>query len=297
MKTSKRELGMVGVRLVPERKLYSEKELTCAEDAVEVLQEELSQHDREVFCVLHLNAKGVPLSASITSVGELTSTLVHPREVFKSAVLASAAAIILLHNHPSGDIKPSREDIETTKKLVHCGRLMGIRVLDHIICGNREKYYSMGRDGMNALECESNIFFDQLDSVQEPVVELTENSNMSDAVILRKINGMEMEIPLTPDEMTRVYFAQQRMWDEAYVRSYLEEKDYSMESRRDFQAEFGFSAKSMLRAKTAITRIAAGMRISVDKCGISDFDGLEVALKEESARKLQRKRNAKAMER
>ena len=114
---NKKDFDLVGVRLVPERKLYSEKEIVCSSDAVALLSKELGEHDREVFCVLHLSPRGLPLSASITSMGELTSTLVHPREVFKSAVLSSAAGIVLLHNHPSGNLTPSEEDIKTTERI------------------------------------------------------------------------------------------------------------------------------------------------------------------------------------
>ena len=79
---SKQEFNMVGVRLVSERKLYSEKEIKKPEDVLEIMQRELGTFDREVFCVLHINTKGQVLSASITSIGEVNSTLVHPREVF-----------------------------------------------------------------------------------------------------------------------------------------------------------------------------------------------------------------------
>ena len=81
-----------------------------------------------------------------TSRGSLTTTILHPREVFKSAILANAASIILVHNHPSGDPTPSREDIEITKRLQRAGHLLGIKVLDHIVIG-REKYVSMKDDG------------------------------------------------------------------------------------------------------------------------------------------------------
>ena len=131
-----KELEMVSVRLVPDYKLYSETALITSEDAVKLLQEELAQYDREVFCVLHLNAKNYPISASITSIGEINSTLVHPREVFKSAVLASAAGIVLLHNHPSGDPTPSNEDILLTERIKKAGEIIGIDLLDHIIIGN-----------------------------------------------------------------------------------------------------------------------------------------------------------------
>ena len=138
---NKKDFDLVGVRLVPERKLYSEKEIVRSSDAVALLSKELGDHDREVFCVLHLSPKGLPLSASITSMGELTSTLVHPREVFKSAVLSSAAGIVLLHNHPSGDPNPSTADIQLTERLAEGAKLLGLQLSDHIVIGDN-RYYS-----------------------------------------------------------------------------------------------------------------------------------------------------------
>ena len=79
--------------------------------------------------------------------GELSSTVVHPREVFTMAVRKSAAAVIFVHNHPSGDPSPSKEDIDTTKRLVEAGNVLGIRVLDHIIIGDG-KYESLRGRGV-----------------------------------------------------------------------------------------------------------------------------------------------------
>lgn len=92
--------------------------------------------DRENFVVLLLDTKNKVIGINTVSIGTLNSSLVHPREVFKPAILASAAALILAHNHPSGDPKPSREDIEVTKRLIEAGGLLGIQVLDHIIVGD-----------------------------------------------------------------------------------------------------------------------------------------------------------------
>jgi DNA repair protein RadC len=96
---------------------------------------------KEYFFSLHLNAKNQLLREVLVSVGSLSTSVVHPREVFGPAVRDSAASIILLHNHPSGDPVPSREDRECTQRLVQGGRLMGVRVLDHVILGH-EDYFS-----------------------------------------------------------------------------------------------------------------------------------------------------------
>ena len=96
---------------------------------------------REYFFSLHLNSKNQLIREVLISVGSLNISVVHPREVFSFAVRDSASALILLHNHPSGDPTPSREDHDCTKRLVNAGKIMGIRILDHIIIGHDE-YYS-----------------------------------------------------------------------------------------------------------------------------------------------------------
>ncbi len=101
----------------------------------ELAMEEMRHFDREHFRVLYLDRKGGLISMQDISIGGLHSSIVHPREVFKIAVKKSAASIILVHNHPSGDPTPSREDIEITRRLIEAGKIMGIEVLDHVIIG------------------------------------------------------------------------------------------------------------------------------------------------------------------
>lgn len=103
--------------------------------------------DREHFGVLMLNTRNEPIGWHIVSIGCLNGTNVHPREVFKAALLASAAAMIAAHNHPSGDPSPSREDIDLTRRLVEVGKLIGISVIDHIIVG-AGRHYSFQEGGL-----------------------------------------------------------------------------------------------------------------------------------------------------
>ena len=237
---NKKDFDLVGVRLVPERKLYSEKEIVCSSDAVALLSKELGEHDREVFCVLHLSPRGLPLSASITSMGELTSTLVHPREVFKSAVLSSAAGIMLLHNHPSGNLTPSEEDIKTTERIAVCGRVLGIPVVDHIICAEHG-YISMRSYGYEHLFNDSENDLNKIRESDTPEIRLPEDKDedYSSLKISREINGKEMEIPLTRDELSEAFFEQQRIWDESYVRNYLSDRGTDKERRLEFKAQNG----------------------------------------------------------
>ncbi len=116
-------------------------------DAGSLLMEDMRYLDQEQFRVVLLNAKHQVLGVETVSVGGLASSIVHPREVFKRAIRRSAAAIILAHNHPSGDPTPSREDLEVTRRLTEVGKLMGIEVLDHIIIGDN-RYVSFREQGI-----------------------------------------------------------------------------------------------------------------------------------------------------
>lgn len=112
------------------------RSIGSAEDVANIFMEELRYLRKEHFKTVLVNSKGEIISTDEVSVGELSSTVVHPREVFSQAIRKSAAAVIFVHNHPSGDPKPSDEDIKTTKRLMKGGDLLGIRVLDHIIIGD-----------------------------------------------------------------------------------------------------------------------------------------------------------------
>ena len=294
---NKKDFDLVGVRLVPERKLYSEKEIVCSSDAVALLSKELGEHDREVFCVLHLSPRGLPLSASITSMGELTSTLVHPREVFKSAVLSSAAGIVLLHNHPSGSLTPSEEDIKTTERIAVCGRVLGIPVVDHIICAEHG-YISMRSYGYEHLFNDSENDLNKIRESETPVIRLPEDKDedYSSLKISREVNGKEMDIPLTRDELSEAFFEQQRIWDESYVRNYLSDRSTDRERRLEFKAQHGVDVDFLMKYDKIISGIAAEMRRKADKYGMSDYEALEEAIQEEAV-ELARRRKEKARER
>lgn len=129
------ELEVVNIRLVKEPSIYSDIILDSPQAVVELMAKELAQYDREVLCILNMKTDGQVINMNIVSVGTVNSSLVNPREVFKSSILSNASGIIAIHNHPSGNIKPSREDRNITKRLKECGELMGIELLDHIIIG------------------------------------------------------------------------------------------------------------------------------------------------------------------
>lgn len=102
----------------------------------------LEREDKENFYILCLNAKNYITHTELITIGTLTNALVHPREVFRTAIKNNSASIICVHNHPSGDPSPSREDIEISIRLVNTGEIIGIWVIDHVIIGN-DSYFSM----------------------------------------------------------------------------------------------------------------------------------------------------------
>jgi DNA repair protein RadC len=106
-----------------------------------------AQSDREHFLVLHLNTRHVPRKLDVISIGSLNASIVHPREVFRNAIREATAAIVLIHNHPSGDPAPSRDDMTTTERLVRVGHLVGIHVLDHVILAG-EGFFSFREEGL-----------------------------------------------------------------------------------------------------------------------------------------------------
>jgi len=105
---------------------------TAPEEVVREAQE-IADSDREAFMVIYVDARNKMINREIISVGTLNAALVHPREVFKGAILKNAHAIIIVHNHPSGDPSPSKDDRLLTERLADAGKLLGIEVLDHII--------------------------------------------------------------------------------------------------------------------------------------------------------------------
>ncbi len=115
-------------------------------DVESLLRGRIANLDRENFVAVLLNTKNEVVEYPTISVGTLSSSLVHPREVFKPAIRASAAGIVLAHNHPSGKVEPSREDREVTRRLVEASEIIGIEVLDHVILG--DGYFSMKEHGM-----------------------------------------------------------------------------------------------------------------------------------------------------
>lgn len=135
----RKELAVFAVRELSKRWLKQKDKPSTIhgpEDAAAYAQGYLALEKKEHFCIILLNTKNNIIGWHVISIGSLTASVVHPREVFTPAVLHHAAAIIMVHNHPSGDPSPSREDIAVTQRLVKAGKIMDIPILDHIIIGS-----------------------------------------------------------------------------------------------------------------------------------------------------------------
>lgn len=137
------EMEVVNIRLVKEPSWYSKEPLNSPEKIAEFMSQELKSYDREVFCILNLTTDSKVINMNIVSMGTINASLVSAREVFKSSILSNAAFIIAVHNHPSGNLYPSQNDMLITNKLMQAGELLGIELLDHIIVGGgKGEYYS-----------------------------------------------------------------------------------------------------------------------------------------------------------
>lgn len=146
----KAQLLMASIELA--KRLYSappdlSRSIKGPQDVADLVMGEMQYLDREHFRALLLNSKNRVIRVETISVGTLNTSMVHPRELFKTAIKHSAAGIILVHNHPSGDPTPSAQDIDITKRLIDAGKLLGIEVLDHVIIGNNS-FRSFKEDGL-----------------------------------------------------------------------------------------------------------------------------------------------------
>lgn len=123
-------------RLVSSRQTAVKYKLRDSRQVAEILTEDMMYEKRERFMTICLNSKMQIESKSLISIGNLDSAPVHPREVFAPAIKRGAAAVVVAHNHPSGDPTPSRDDVEVTKRLINSSEILGIKLVDHVIIGN-----------------------------------------------------------------------------------------------------------------------------------------------------------------
>lgn len=172
------ELKQVRVQLREAPPIYSTSQIQSPEDAVRVMAETLAMMDREYCCVVNLDNRNRPINYNVVSIGDVNSAIVPIQNVFKAAILSNATGIMLFHNHPSGELTPSRDDEILTEKLIYAGKIMNINVVDHVIVGGDEgKHYSF-REGESFLfdaepGVENGIVFDSK-SMKDQLKEITD---------------------------------------------------------------------------------------------------------------------------
>lgn len=124
------------------------KRIRSPKDCADIATMFIGDDDREVLLVMCLNTKNEVVGVHRCHVGSLNASIVHPREVFKTAILNNSASIIVSHQHPSQDVFPSQEDIDVTRRLAECGLLLGIELMDHVIVNSSGKYVSLKEKGI-----------------------------------------------------------------------------------------------------------------------------------------------------
>ena len=141
-------LDRVAIRMVKEPPLYSDTPIESPQAVVQVMADTLKDYDREMFAIINLRPDLKPINVNIVSVGALDQSLVHPREAIKSMVLSNAASVMMVHNHTTGSMSPSKDDIAVTDRMAQLCGLLGIKLIDHIIVGPGKDYYSFHEKGV-----------------------------------------------------------------------------------------------------------------------------------------------------
>ena len=141
-------LDQVAVRMVKMPPLMSKEPMNSPKAAIRIMNDTLKEFDREALVVVNLQSDLKPINMNFVSLGTLNSSVAHPREILKTSILSNAASIMLFHNHPSGSLNPSREDVELTDRLQQACQVIGIPILDHIIIGRDDRYYSFHEKGI-----------------------------------------------------------------------------------------------------------------------------------------------------
>ena len=143
------KLKEVCVRLEEGHALYSEQPLSSPLAALDVMRREMTRYDREVLCVVNLNTRLQPINFHVVSVGDLNQSIAAVPNILKAGLLSNSSGFLMLHNHPSGDPTPSMEDIQTTKRVIEAGKILGLPCMDHIVIGGGNgNYCSMRESGL-----------------------------------------------------------------------------------------------------------------------------------------------------
>ena len=182
--------------------LYSDKTIMSPADAVNVMSELLGKQDREFLCVVNLDIKNRPINYHVVTIGTLTQSLVDVGNIFKTALLSNAPKVMVFHNHPSGDLIPSQEDITVTKKIIQAGNILGVQVLDHVIVGGRNNnYFSLYKSDPSLFSSGQKEVFESTLSVNE-ATQSEKYSALSKKEEFRKAVAEQFVRLLDPDNET-----------------------------------------------------------------------------------------------
>jgi len=135
------KLDVVSIRLNKDAPIMSGHPVKSPEDAVKLIGQELCEMDREVVCIINLKSDGTPINCTFASMGALDRSVAHPRELLKATILSNASTMIMIHNHPSGNLDPSIEDSILTDRMIKICDLVGVPLVDHIIVGGDNSDY------------------------------------------------------------------------------------------------------------------------------------------------------------
>ena len=184
------KLDVVSIRLNKDAPLMSGHPVKSPEDAVKLIGQELCEMDREVVCIINLKSDGTPINCTFASMGALDRSVAHPREVLKATILSNASTMIMIHNHPSGNLDPSIEDSILTDRMIKICDLVGVPLVDHIIVGgDNSDYFSFKeKDRLPASNLRYSLKTDYKDIEFSVPMAAEVNSNKGDVSTIAENN-------------------------------------------------------------------------------------------------------------
>lgn len=184
------KLDVVSIRLNKDAPLMSGHPVKSPEDAVKLIGQELCEMDREVVCIINLKSDGTPINCTFASMGALDRSVAHPRELLKATILSNASTMIMIHNHPSGNLDPSIEDSMLTDRMIKVCDLVGVPLVDHIIVGgDNSDYFSFKeKDRLPASNLRYSLKTDYKDIEFSVPMAAEENNNKNDINIVAENN-------------------------------------------------------------------------------------------------------------
>lgn len=184
------KLDVVSIRLNKDAPLMSGHPVKSPEDAVKLIGKELCEMDREVVCIINLKSDGTPINCTFASMGALDRSVAHPRELLKATILSNASTMIMIHNHPSGNLDPSIEDSILTDRMIKICDLVGVPLVDHIIVGgDNSDYFSFKeKDRLPASNLRYSLKTDYKDIEFSVPMAAEVNSNKGDVSTIAENN-------------------------------------------------------------------------------------------------------------